>query len=67
MLMHGRVRRALSTLPSWRPRCSVFPENRRGPATSHLEYVLAASLHRIRYDVVQSEEGGRFHRARTVT
>jgi oxidase EvaA len=64
LLMHGRVEAGLIDVAELAPTVQCVPENHRDQPPPYLEYVLAAPPDRIRYDAVQSEEGGRFHRAR---
>jgi dTDP-4-dehydro-6-deoxy-alpha-D-glucopyranose 2,3-dehydratase len=64
LLMHGRVEAGLIDVAELAPTVQCVPKNHRAQPPPYLEYVLAAPPDRIRYDVVQSEEGGRFDRAR---
>jgi dTDP-4-dehydro-6-deoxy-alpha-D-glucopyranose 2,3-dehydratase len=65
LLVHARVEPAYLDVVELAPTVQCDPENYRDlPADLQppfLDYVLAASADAIRYDAIQSEEGGRFY------
>ncbi|CAL9406848.1 dTDP-4-dehydro-6-deoxy-alpha-D-glucopyranose 2,3-dehydratase [Streptomyces sp. enrichment culture] len=67
VLLHARTEAGLLNGPEMAPTVQCRPLNYRAvPAEyrpAYLDYVLSADPGRIRYDTLQSEEGGRFHHA----
>ena len=64
LLMQGKIEAGLIDVAELAPTVQCVPANRRDQPPPYLEYVLSAPPERIRYDVILSEEGGRFQRAR---
>lgn len=64
LLLHARVDPGLMDVVELAPTVQCVPDHERGRSPEHrtryLDHVLAVSPDRIHYDVVQSEEGGRF-------
>ncbi|MBV9445828.1 MAG: NDP-hexose 2,3-dehydratase family protein [Streptosporangiaceae bacterium] len=65
LLMQGRVEAGTIDVAELAPTVQCVPGGDEGPPPRYLGWVLAASAERIRYDAVQSEEGGRFYHARS--
>jgi oxidase EvaA len=64
LLVHGRVEAGLIDVAELAPTVQCIPASHPDALPPYTEQVLSAAPEQIRYDTVQSEEGGRFHRAR---
>lgn len=65
LLMQARVEAGLIDIAELAPTVQCLPVDYGHRPPPFLDYVLTAEEGRIRYDAVQSEEGGRFYHART--